>query len=133
MATGIDGSTSPADGLRPVLGERALVILHFGTFTFLIAFILIFLYRITAFLQSYCLECVKSLRVIDFQNQARQTAELPRPRLYGNGRSELCNIVAAPPVARGLLAIVADDGLMFRAECPCHLRPRLCVVAVVLP
>ena len=70
------------------------------------------------------------LRVIDLHDESRQSAELPRPGLQWNLRREPRHEVAAPPVTRGFLALVAANGLLLRAQRPLHRRPRLRIAVV---
>ena len=73
---------------------------------------------IVAFLNANGFECIEPVCVIKFENQARQSAKLPRPSSDRDVSGKPCHKVASSPVACGFLALVFQNGPRFLGECP---------------
>ena len=73
---------------------------------------------ILASLQSNGLEGVEPVPVIDLQDEAGQSLELPRPALHGDGWRKPCLEVSSTEMARGSLTFVTDDGLRLIVQRP---------------
>lgn len=100
----------PADGIAIVFVVLLLPLPYALTCRFGVELVGILHDGVCAMLNGHGLPNVNVLYVRDFQDEAGQSAELPRPALDGNIGGKPRHEVAATETARGLLAAVAEDG-----------------------
>ena len=105
-------------GLEPVFVECLLHLPHLFAGRGAVGLEVVFVDGVWLGGYLYGLETIDARRVLQLQNKAGQTTELPRAGFHGDVGREPRHESTAPPVARGLLAAMTENSLRFRAHFP---------------